>query len=37
MAQVPNFYSINEDKKPVHNRVYHDKDTCPTGREIPLL
>jgi len=35
MAKVPAFYSINEVKKPVDNRVHHDDNTCPPGRDIP--
>jgi hypothetical protein len=35
MAKVADFYSINEAKKPANKQVYHDKDTCPAGRDIP--
>ncbi len=29
------YYSIHEAKKPEPQRVYHDDETCPAGREIP--
>jgi hypothetical protein len=35
MPQVPAFYSVNEAKKAAANRVYHDNDACPLGRDIP--
>jgi hypothetical protein len=35
MTTVPNFYSINEVNKPVGNRVYHNNNACPPGRDIP--
>lgn len=35
MARVSDFYSVNETKKPPANRVYHNNDTCPPGRDIP--
>lgn len=35
MAKVAAFYSVNEEKKPYANRVYHNDDTCPPGRDIP--
>jgi len=35
MSRVPDFYSINEVKKPVANRVYHDNGACAPGRSIP--
>lgn len=35
MAKVPAFYSVNEVKKPAQNRVYHNDDACPPGRDIP--
>jgi len=35
MPHAPEFYSINEAKKPVANRVYHDDSACGPGREIP--
>jgi hypothetical protein len=32
MANVPAFYSVNEDKKPAANRVHHTNDTtCAPG------
>lgn len=34
MAKVPDFYSINEVKKPADERVYHNEGTCPPGRDI---
>jgi hypothetical protein len=33
--RVPDFYSINEAKKPANQRVYHNADACPSGRDIP--
>lgn len=36
MAQVNAFYSLNEIKKPVTERVYHNNGACPPGRDIPL-
>jgi hypothetical protein len=35
MTKVPDFYSINEVKKPVDKRVYHDNNACAPGRDIP--
>ncbi|MGD0372919.1 MAG: hypothetical protein ABSC16_14680 [Candidatus Dormibacteria bacterium] len=35
MAKVPAFHSVNEVKKPVPDRRYHDNDACPSGRDIP--
>jgi hypothetical protein len=35
MARVPNFYSVNEAKKPPRNQVHHNNDRCPPGRDIP--
>lgn len=35
MARVADFYSVNEAKKAPANRVYHNNDTCPPGRDIP--
>ena len=35
MPTVPAFYSINEVLKPAANRVYHNNNTCPPGRDIP--
>jgi hypothetical protein len=29
------FHSINEVKKPVENRVYHNNNKCPSGSDIP--
>jgi hypothetical protein len=29
------FHSINETKKPVEERVHHNNNNCPSGREIP--
>jgi hypothetical protein len=33
--RVPEFYSINEVKKPPANRVHHNNGACPPGRDIP--
>jgi hypothetical protein len=35
MAAAAPFYSVNEVKKPPVNRVYHDNNACPPGREVP--
>jgi hypothetical protein len=35
--KVPEFYSINEVEKPLHNRVHHNNDACPSGRDIPQM
>lgn len=35
MAKVPAFYSVNEEKKPASQRVHHNDNTCPPGRDIP--
>lgn len=35
MTAVPLFYSVNEVKKPAHNRVHHNNGACPPGRDIP--
>jgi hypothetical protein len=35
MAKVSAFYSVNETKKPVEKRVYHNDNSCPAGRDIP--
>lgn len=35
MANVPPYYSINEEKKPQGQRVYHDNSDCRAGRDIP--
>jgi hypothetical protein len=35
MSKVSEFYSVNEVQKPQQNRVYHDNDACPPGRDIP--
>jgi hypothetical protein len=35
MSKVASFYSINEEKKPAANRVHHNNDKCPPGRDIP--
>jgi hypothetical protein len=35
MAKVAPFYSVNEVDKPVANRVHHNDNTCPPGRDIP--
>jgi hypothetical protein len=36
MPKVAEFYSINEAVKPAANRVHHNNNTCPPGRDIPL-
>ena len=35
MAKVAPFHSVNEVNKPAANRVYHNDNTCPPGRDIP--
>jgi hypothetical protein len=35
MSAVSEFYSVNEVKKPAHNRVHHNNGACPPGRDIP--
>lgn len=35
MPATSAFYSVNEVKKPLQNRVYHDNSACPPGRDIP--
>jgi hypothetical protein len=36
MPQTQPFFSTNEAKKPVAQRVYHDNSECVPGREIQL-
>ena len=35
MPRTRPFYSVNEIKKAVQNRVFHNNDACPPGQEIP--
>lgn len=35
MPATPAFYSVNEVKKPLQQRVHHDNSACPPGRDIP--
>lgn len=35
MSYKAPFYSVNEVKKPAHNRVHHNNGACPPGRDIP--
>jgi len=35
MTQVAPFYSVNEALKPAANRVHHNNNACPPGRDIP--
>lgn len=35
MGKDPNYYSINEAKKPADKQVYHDNNQCKAGRDIP--
>jgi hypothetical protein len=35
MTRVAEFHSINEAKKPFNERVHHNNDACPPGRDIP--
>ena len=34
MPRVSAFHSIFESRKPPYQRVYHDNDACPLGRDI---
>jgi len=36
MPKTSAFYSINEEKKPAANRVYHDNIACRPGQDIPM-
>lgn len=33
--RVAPFHSVNETKKPIEDRVYHNNNACPSGRDIP--
>ena len=35
MSKVSAFYAVNEENKPANQRVYHNNDKCPPGRDIP--
>jgi hypothetical protein len=35
MTLTAAFYSINEVQKPIENRVHHNNNACPPGRDIP--
>jgi hypothetical protein len=35
MPRVSAFHSIFEMRKQPYQRVYHDNDACPMGRDIP--
>ena len=35
MTLVTAFYSVNEALKPTQNRVHHNNDARPPGRDIP--
>jgi len=35
MPNVPAFHSVQQAKRPVENRIYHDNDRCFSAREIP--
>jgi hypothetical protein len=35
MSQVQPFHSVNEIKKPQAQRVHHNNNVCPPGRDIP--
>ena len=35
MTLVPAFFSVNETLKPATNRVHHNNNACPPGRDIP--
>jgi len=36
MPYAPDFYSINEAKKPAGHRVHHNNIDCGPGKAIPL-
>lgn len=36
MTAVAAFYSVNEVLKPAANRVHHNNNACPPGRDIPV-
>jgi len=35
MTLVAAFYSVNESLKPASQRVHHNNNACPPGRDIP--
>jgi hypothetical protein len=35
MSLTNPFHSVNEVLKPVNQRVHHNNDACPPGRDIP--
>lgn len=35
MTLVATFYSVNEVQKPTNQRVHHNNNACPPGRDIP--
>ena len=35
MVLTAAFYSVNEVLKPVNQRVHHNNNACPPGRDIP--
>lgn len=35
VMKVAEFYSVNETKKPATQRVHHNNNACPPGRDIP--
>lgn len=35
MSATPAFHSTNEIKKAPNQRVYHNNNACPPGRDIP--
>jgi hypothetical protein len=35
MPNVPAFHSVQQAKRPVENRIYHDNDRCFSARDIP--
>jgi hypothetical protein len=36
MPKTPAFHSVNEEKKAIERRVYHDNSSCRPGQDIPL-
>jgi hypothetical protein len=35
MTYTPDFYSVNEIKKPIDQRVHHNNNVCVPGKDIP--
>ena len=35
MSHMSAFYSVNQSKKPLKDRVYHNNSKCASGHDIP--